>query len=449
MPSASARAKALDRLPLIGRSSELTLLTKALTEAGNGRGQTVFLCGEGGVGKTRVASAAAEEAAKRGWNVALGRSYAVETGIPYALFSDALLPSLKKLDPSTLSVLTRGGSAELSYLFPALSSGSERERAAAAIDPSDLKARLLWNFSQFLGRYAARQPLCIVLENLQWTDASSLELFHFVARQIKDQRIALIATYNDTEGDANPVLRTTEQSLVRLGSATRYRLEPLSQVEVAEMLETVFSVDPGSIRPFTALLYGWTRGNPFFLEETLKSLVESGALQHVDGGWQGWEVEALNLPPTIRDAVSGRLDRLSPPAREIANLAAVVGTSVPFNRLQAVSSTSETELAALLDELTAQRILEERDGDGVAGYDFAHPILQQVTYNALGGARARLLHARVAESLESFYGTRAMAHAGELALHFSRAHTFAPKSVRYLNEAGRSALAAYANREAA
>ena len=449
MQPSSAHAKALDRLPLIGRSSELALLSKALTEAGNGAGRTVFLSGEGGVGKTRVASAAAEEAAKRGWNVAFGRSYAVETGIPYALFADALLPSLKKLDPSTLSVLTRGGSAELAYLFPALATGSERERAGAGIDPSDLKARLLWNFSQFLGRYAAKQPLCIVLENLQWTDASSLELFHFVARQMKEQRIALIATYNDTEGDSNPALRTTEQSLVRLGTATRCRLEPLSQAEVAEVLQVVFSVDPGSIRPFTALLYGWTRGNPFFVEETLKSLVESGALQYADGHWRGWEVEALQLPPTIRDAVAGRLDRLSPAAREIANLAAVIGTSVTFNRLHSVTSASETELASLLDELSAQRILEERDGTGGATYDFAHPILQQVTYNALGGARARLLHARVGEALESFYANRAMAHAGELALHFSRAHTFAPKAVRYLNEAGRSALATYANREAA
>jgi len=449
MQPSSAHFKALDRLPLIGRSSELALLTGALTDAGNGDGQTVFLSGEGGIGKTRVATAAAEEARKRGWNVAFGRSYAVETGIPYALFSDALLPSLRKLDSSTLSVLTRGGSAELAYLFPALAGGSERERAGAGIDPSDLKARLLWNFSQFLGRFAAKQPLCIVLENLQWTDASSLELFHFVSRQMKEQRIALIATYNDAEGDSNPTLRTTEQSLVRLGSATRCHLEPLSQPEVAEVLQAVFSVDPGSIRPFTSLLYGWTRGNPFFVEETLKSLVESGALKYADGRWQGWEVEALQLPPTIRDAVAGRLDRLSPAARDIANLAAVIGTSVTFSRLHSVASVSEQELAALLDELSAQSILEERESAGGASYDFAHPILQQVTYNALGGARARLLHAQVGEALETFYGARAMSHAGELALHFSRAHTFAPKAVRYLNEAGRSALAAYANREAA
>jgi len=396
-----------------------------------------------------VVSAAAQSAAERGWNVALGRAYAVETGIPYALFSDALLPSLKRLEPSTLSVLSRGGGAELAYLFPALGSDGARQRADSGMDASELKARLLWNFSQFLGRYAGRQPLCIVLENLQWADASSLELFHFVARQMTEQRIALIATYNDSEGDTNPMLRTTEQSLVRLGVARSCRLEPLSQPEVAEMLERMFGVDPASIRPFTALLYGWTRGNPFFVEETLKSLVESGGLQFRDGRWLGWEVESLKLPPTIRDAVVGRLGRLSHSAREIANLVAVIGTSVTFDRLHAVSSISEEDLVAALDELSAQRIVEERANASRPTYDFTHPILQQVTYSALGNARARLLHASVGEALESYYGNHGLAHAGELALHFSRAHTFAPKAVRYLSEAGRTALDAYANREAA
>ena len=463
MQSASPHDKVWNRLPLIGRTAELTQLSAALRQAHDGAGKTVFVTGEGGIGKTRVAAAAAQTATDEGWNVAFGRAYAVETGIPFALFSDALLPLLKKLEPSTLSVLTRGGAAELAYLFPALGTGGERERVAAGTDAADLKARLLWNFSQFLGRYSAKQPLCIVLENLQWADASSLELFHFVARQITSQRILLIATYNDAEADINPVLRTTEQSLLKLGVATRIRLDALSQPEIAEILHAVFGVDPASVRPFTALLYGWTRGNPFFVEETLKSLIESGALRRessdpqwhkapkrADERWIGWEVESMQLPATVREAVAGRLDHLSQGAREIANLAAVIGTSVTFDRLHAVSSISEEELAAALDELSAQRILEERLDTGAgASYDFSHPMLQQVTYGALGNARARLLHASVGEALESFYGKRAMAHAGELALHFSRAHSFAPKAVRYLSLAGRAALDSYANREAA
>lgn len=379
----------------------------------------------------------------------LGRAYAVETGIPYALFSDALLPLLRKLEPGALSVLTRGGTAELAYLFPAIAGPGDRERAAAAVDPSELKARLLWNFTQFLCRLAARQPLCIVLENLQWADVSSLELLHFVARQIPSHPIALLTSYNDAERDSNPVLRTTEQSLISLGVAVHRRLGPLSHADVGQMLEERFGANGSALRQFTALLYGWTRGNPFFVEETLKWLVESGVLRQEDGRWVGWDIESLQLPPTVRDAVAARMDRLSSPARDIANLAAVVGTRLTFEQLAALSPLPESALADALDELGNHRVLEEVQGPEGQAYDFAHPILQQVSYGALGAARARLLHASVAEALESYYGKHAASHAGELAFHFTRSSTLAPKAILYLNQAGRTALASYANREAA
>src|SRR5206468_9107740 len=140
-----------DEAPLVGRSAELALLSKTTDEAAKGAGRSVFIVGEGGIGKTRLAAAAAERAAKRGWNVAVGRAYPVETGVPYALFSDALLPLVRGLDPATLTVLTRGGSADFGYLFPNLGTSPMRDRAAAGGDPSEIKARLLGNFTQFLG----------------------------------------------------------------------------------------------------------------------------------------------------------------------------------------------------------------------------------------------------------------------------------------------------------
>jgi len=444
-----ARIEGGSASPLIGRKEELSLIAGLLKDARKGSGRTLIVSGEGGVGKTRILTAAMEKAQRDGWNVVTGRAYAVETGIPYSLFSDALLPVIKNMEPGTLSVLTRGGMSELAYLFPALGAPGDRERVAAGANPSDLKARLLWNFTQFLGRLSAKQPLCIVLENLQWADASSLELFHFVARQTTSHPIALLASYNDAERDSNPSLRTTEQSLLGLGVATHRRITPLSHAEVAELLQEKFGTEPSSIRQFAALLYGWTRGNPFFVEETLKWLVESGVLRNEDGRWVGWEVESLQLPPTVRDAVASRIDRLSPATRDIANVAAVVGTRLTFELLSALSPVGSRALAEALDELCDNRVLEEVLLTGGSGYDFAHPILQQVTYGSLGAARARLLHAGVAEALEAYYGKRAADHAGELAFHFTKSGTLAPKAVLYLSQAGKRALANYANREAA
>ena len=427
------------------------MLGQALTATAGSRGGTVILAGEGGIGKTRLARAAAEQAERKGWQVALGRAYPVETGVPYALFSDALLPMLRKLDSSALTILTRGGSAELAYLFPALAPTQDRGAAASRGDPSEFKARLLWNFTQFLARLSAKQPLVLVLENLQWADAASLELLHLVARQIGGERVLLLCTYNEAERDLNPTLRTTEQSLVALNVAQVHRLKPLTREATDDLIHEVFRAERNSTREFSALLYGWTRGNPFFIEETLKALIESGQLHERDGTWLGWELDTLQLPRSIREAVVARVDRLSPAARTVANFAAVIGTRATYEQLGAVTSLASAELLSALDELRRQRILSETEDGDVVCYDFTHPTLQDAVYSELGRARARLVHATVAEALESFYGSKALSHADELAFHFSRAdaRNLAPKAVKYLNAAGRGALAKYANREAA
>ena len=439
-----------EETPLIGRNADLALLSKSVDDAAKGYGRTVFIVGEGGIGKSRVAAAVAERAQKKGWTVVSGRAYPVETGVPYAVFSDALVPLLRSMDASHLSVLTRGGASEFAQMFPNLSPTSDRPQSSGA-DPMEIKARLLWNFTQFLGRLASKQPLLILLENLQWADASSLELLHFVSRQIDSQRVFLLGTYNDADRDANTVLRSTEQSLQRLGALTVHRLTPLSHADVEELVHRMFGAEKGTTGHFTSLLYGWTRGNPFFIEETLKSLVESRALSRVDSRWTGWEIDNLQLPSSIRDVLKARIEKLSTHARTLANLAAVVGTRAPYETLLKVSGLREKDAIAALDELLGSRILEETGTVDAIRYDFTHPLLQQVIYSDLGQARARLLHGTVAESLESLYGREAIEHADELAQHFARAHSaeLAGKTVLYCYAAGRAALEKYANREAA
>jgi DNA-binding CsgD family transcriptional regulator/tetratricopeptide (TPR) repeat protein len=440
-----------EETPLIGRAADLAVLSKSLDEAAKGAGHTVFVVGEGGIGKTRLAAALAERARKKGWTVVNGRAYPVETGVPYAVFSDALGPVLRAMDPSQLSILTRGGAAEFAQMFPNLPASPERTRQSTGADPAEIKARLLWSFTQFLGRLATKQPLFILLENLQWADASSLELLHFVARQIESQKLFLLCTYNDSDRDTNPVLRNTEQSLARLGGLTVHKLTPLSHADVEELVHQMFGAEKGTTGHFTSLLYGWTRGNPFFIEETLKALVESHTLSRVDSLWKGWEIDRLQLPTSIRDVLKDRVERLSLHARTLANLAAVVGTRAPYETLLKVSGLTEKDAIAALDELLGRRILEETGTVDAIRYDFTHPLLQQVIYTDLGQARARSLHGTVGDSLESLYGAAAMAHADELALHFARAHSpeLARKTVLYCHAAGRAALEKYANREAA
>jgi DNA-binding CsgD family transcriptional regulator/tetratricopeptide (TPR) repeat protein len=436
--------------PLVGRGAETSALTAALADADAGRGRTFLVVGESGIGKTHLVASIAELATQRGFTVAIGRSYPVETGVPYAVFSDALLPLLRAVEPSVLTLLTRGGTAELMQLFPALDQGAKTSSTVRG-DPAELKARLLWNFSQFLSRFAAKRPLLLVLENLQWADSASLEMLHFVARQISNDRVLIVGTHNDPDHRGNASLRATEQSLKNLGNAQRLRLAPLTAAAITELLARIFGADPARTGEFAERLHRWTGGNAFFVDETIKALVEHGHLHEGPGGWTGWDVEELHVPSTIREAALARLADLSADARRLADVSAVLGTRATHDELAAASGLDRDPLISAIDELRRANVLTEREVDVDIVYDFSHPLIQETLYSELGLARTRTLHGAIAEALERLYGPRAMAHAGELAFHYARGDTrrLAAKAIEYLRAAGRNATAKYANREAA
>jgi DNA-binding CsgD family transcriptional regulator len=438
--------------PLVGRAAELSVLHSLLDDAEKGRGRTVFLSGEPGIGKTRLSEELAREATRRNWVVAVGRAYAVESGVPYAPFADALLPILRALPPAALATLSRGGGAELAMLFPTLSSDAPQGRPSVVIgDAAELKTRLFWTFLQFLIRYAEKAPLLIVLENLHWTDPSSLELLHFTARQLGGARVAILCTYSSSERESSQVLRTTEHSLVGVGLATSLQLTGLPPSATTELLRRVFGAAEDTVRDFADMLYGSTRGNPLFLEQTIKSLVGSGRLRQRDGSWHGWELEDLQLPAYIRDLFLARIQRLSPEAHVVAEMAAVVGVRVSHDMLRAVCDLSTDQLLSAISELRrADMLLESTEGQDIV-YDFTHPLLRDTMHGELGQARARMLHARVAECMETYYGSDALTHASELAYHFVRsdARALDPKAITFLRAAGAHAAVRHAHREAA
>ena len=414
----SQRPSFLVRLPFVERAEDLAHLRALMERARKGKGGAVFLTGEAGVGKSRLALLLAEEAGRRGWTVATGRAYAAEAGVPYALFSDALIPTLNELGRDALAVLTRGSESELEFLFPLLRAG--RPAPAAPPPTPDSNLQLYWTFAQLLKALAARRPLLIVLDDLHWTDASSAELLRFIARHLVDSPILIVATVNEAERAAHPALPGVEQSLQGLGIAAGYHLPPLSHVDTAELVRQAFGVGEAVTREFTALLHGWTRGNPFFIEETLKALVDAGRLRREGGQWLGWEMDDMELPGSIRDAVLLGVSRLSAAAREVAEVVAIVGTRSRYETLQSVCSLGEPELVEALEELCHRNLLGEADGEGGPLYEFQHPMVRKILVGEIGLARQRLVHGKIAAALERLYGTRALDHAEELALHFTR-----------------------------
>lgn len=440
-------ATAFKTLPHVGRASELALLGDWLTDVAAGHGGVHMVAGQSGIGKTRLVKALADRAQRDKWSVSIGRVYSVESGVPYAVWSDALMHLLRDLDAGARNILTRGGDW-IGTICPPFA----REAASEPSDEArDGKARLLWHCSQFLARVSEKQPLLLVLENLHVADSASLELLHFVARQIARSRIAIIGTYAEGELERNPGLRDMEQSLLAQGAAKLMRLNALTQTDVEQLVCGAFSVDHPPARQLARRLFSWTRGHPFFVEETLKTLVETGRLYERGGNWLGWEVEELDLPRSVRSAVSKRLEHLSADARTVAGVAAVIGARVRFNVLRDVCELPNDAVLAAVDELCRSGILVETQRSEEGDYEFAHPMMQDVIYDSLGVARTRLLHTKLARALEASFGAQAPAHADVLAFHFSRADTDAEggKAALYLAAAGRDALARHADRAAA
>ena len=436
-------------LPLVGRAAELAHLEAAM-EADNAGTSIVFVRGEGGVGKSRLVAELADLAERRSWSVVQGRAYPVGAGVPYAVFADGWVPVLNSMESSTLTVLTRGGESELSYLFPALGDGSHALERSPSGEPDEFRTRLMWNFAEFLKRYASRSPLLCVLEDLQWADESSLELLHFVARQLSGAPVLFVGTYNDQERDACRALVKAERSLEAVGAGTVLHLHALTREHVGELVSRTFGASPDVVRDFAGVLYGWTRGNSFFIEAILNQLVSSGRLSRESGAWVGWDAKEFGMPASVRDAIMTRVAEFDDDTRTVLEMAAVLGSRVSFGVLESVTERDAAAVLRSVEALCSAGILEERSVGPDIVYDFRHPLVRQTLYDELGLQRGRILHGVVADAMESYYGAKAPEHADELAYHFARTdgHRLRNKAVEYLAVAGIDALARRADQEA-
>lgn len=483
--------------PLIGRDRELSLLDQLRRETARAAGTTLLISGDGGVGKTRLAEELAAAARSDGWHVLSGRAYALETAIPYAPFADACRALLSVMDSSVLTRITRGDQAVLTALAPTHPMHQVNGSASAAreggVSSAEQHMRLHTGIHRLFAKLAEQQPVLLVLENMQWADLSSIELLHFIARQSGSGRMLVVATWNETERDLPDALRTMARSLRSLGAAHEIHLEPLSRSAVADLVGQRFDVATGAIQAFVDDLYDATRGNPFFVQQTLEELVASGVLRSAGGVWVGWQLDRIVLPRTVRDVLQARLERLSPSARRVADLLAVAGTVVDHDVLQRtvasyaadvqhaatarhVSGDATNDAArdaardaasdapdpaadvalgeALLEALHELRmhgiVTEQHDHGGVI-YDLEHPLLRQALVELVGLVREREIHARIARALEAHHGDRADRYAEQIAAHWRLAdpRVNAGHTVHWLLLAGNQALARLAQREAA
>lgn len=446
-PVTSSSTARRERGPLVGRDRELALLRELIAAARDGRGRLLFLVGEGGIGKTRLVEALEEMADEAGCLAVVGRAFPAEGSFPYAIAADALAQLVRALGPAAVAVLSRGAEDELAAILPTLARPGHG--AARRSPDADGRARLFWHVAQFLRRAAAQKPILLVLENAQWADASSLELLHFLLRQLDGAHVAALCTYNVHERNLAPALRATERSLRRAGLAQVHELASLTVADVALLAQRALSLSPDDATTVAARLHRRTLGNPFFVREMLKAIPTSASASRVPTP-AGATIDELSLPTSVREAVMTRVDALDDVARRLLDIVGVAGVRVPRRLLEAVCPMPADEFAQAIATLCARGLLVEHTLDGALSYECDHPIVQATLYEALGHTRAQALHRTVAHAYEALHDSGAGPFAHELAWHYSRSGDLSssPKTVKYLAQAGRDALARHADREA-
>jgi len=431
----------------VGRAHELATLQALSVQVEQGRGQVVALVGEPGVGKSRLCYEFIRAHHSQGWQL-------LETSADSYGQTTAYLPVIDLLkaafhiaecdDGPTIhakvsgKLLTLGET--LGATLPAflmLLDVPVEDPAWQSLDPPQRRQRLLEAIRWLLLEVSCAQPLLLVVENLHWIDTETQAVLENLIESLPAARVFLLVTYRPEYQHA-------------WGSKTYYtqlRLDPLSPEYTHELLTALLGED-ASLEPLVQRLVQHTEGNPLFLEESVRTLVETRGLVGERGAYRlAKPLFSLQVPVTVQAILAARMDRLSVETKRLLQAAAVIGREVPLALLQAIAERPEEEVRHSLRHLQAAEFLYETRLLPESEYTFKHALTQEVAYGSLLQERRRALHAQIVEALEQLAGDRLDEQVDRLAHHALRGAVW-DKAVTYCQQAGARAYDRAAFREA-
>lgn len=418
---------------LVGHADQLDALRQWVGQLTGGRSQCVLIAGEAGVGKSRIAAEAKSFAAERGFALLEGACFPQDSACPYAPLVDLLRAQLTA--GALPAAVVERFAGELAPLLPDLVPLPADPRPAPAPDPAQQQRRLFNALVACLTAAATSRPALMLIEDLHWCDESSLDFLLYLLRHPGPQPLLLVGTYRIDE--VGPRLGRWLAQLERERLAHELRLAPLSRDELGAMLRAIFALQRPVRVETIDTFYTFTEGNPFILEETLKSLIAAGDIFYADGSWDRKPLAALRIPRSLNDAVEQRVARLSADARQLLTLAAVVGRRFDFALLQRLARRDEGELLPLLKELVAAQLVVEESAERFA---FRHALTRQAIYAGLLARERAALHRAIAQEAEGAYAGALDPHVADLAYHYFEAGSWEP-ALEYARRAGQRAQA--------
>ncbi|NOZ71794.1 MAG: AAA family ATPase [Chloroflexi bacterium] len=453
-------------IPFSGRQEEHATLVAWWEQARQGKGKLALIAGEAGVGKTRLMEEVSRHATLEGAVLLPGRCYEFGGSVPYQAIAEALRSYLRRMAPAEKKDHTLQPSAslpeafspvwlaELSRLLPEV-----RQLWPELPDPLPVsggetaRQRLFDAIAHFLQALTTKKayayvdrPLILFLDDLHWADASTLDLLHYLLRQLHGTPIWIVGTYRPEEVGPDHLLTRLRQGLNRDHLVNHLSLPPLSAVAVTDIAQSLVKGEAGvSLGDF---LYHESEGNPFILVEMVYSLQEQGALVGDEYGhvcWHGPPATTI-LPGSVQDVILQRVGRLSPPARRLLTLAAVIGHHFDDALLRSAARDDVAMVSGSLEEWLARHLVRPEPASP-GRYDFSHDKIRATVYETTDSGQRQLLHRQVGEALEQASGLANKERISLLAYHWRKAGD-SDKAVPYLLQAGDQARLLHAHEEA-
>lgn len=417
----------LSDVRIIGRDEELFQMVRTLTDVVNGRSACVFVSGEPGVGKTRILNEFISRATQTGAVVFSETCFDHTRFIPYQPIREMIrryFAQHSQLAYRHMIELSEFQRTEFLTLLPDLDPVRLEIHNGMSRNPGQEEFHLFDAISHYFRRIAGTAPLVICLDDIQCLDEASTKFLIYLMRNARDDRILLVGTCR--EGDMSetgpghaPFIETLNafKSIVRVISVGLTRL---NRARTRELVNA--RIGQALPAEFTDRIHRESEGNPFFIEEMLKALIESRLLYRTPNGWQIGEISKVEAPPSIREMISARLTRLDAEDRQILSIAAVIGWVFDFDTLQLVTGRNEGHLLDVLERLEhMQLIVRETSGRATERYRFAHNKIREVLYEEMESRRRRMTHQSVTAALERLHQGNTELVAGELIYHYTKA----------------------------